>query len=196
MTNENAVQPPVVPLCGADEKQFRETLWQYLETEIHPEIRKHSYLGSRLRYITFTTYGINSVKKRFARGKPVNLSESDKDKIRAAVERLYRIRNSEDERINRYAYYSEILTEILKNDNVRLAFQDNKPVIQVNFENDMEVFFFQNGSIEHEWKQIIKTTEQWRKYAEQFSKKLSEITPQIMKIKSEIPPEFYNGVQP
>jgi len=191
MTNENAVQPPVVPLCGADEKQFRETLWQYLETEIHPEIRKHSYLGSRLRYITFTTYGINSVKKRFARGKPVNLSESDKEKIRAAVERLYCIRNSEDEHITRYESYSEILAEVLKRDNVRLVFQDSSPVIQINFKNDMVAFIYQNGSIEHEWKQIIKTTEQWQKYAEQFSQKLSEITPQIMKIKSEIPAEFY-----
>ena len=193
MTNENSVETPIVPLCGADEKQFRETLWQYLETEIHPEIRKHSYLGSRLRYITFTTYGINSVKKRFARGKAINFSESDKEKIRQKVVRLVAIEKEHTEGEKRRKHYSDMLLVVLRRDNVDLVFQDNKPVIQINFENDMEVFFFQNGSIEHEWKQIIKTTEQWQKYAEQFSQKLSEITPQIMKIKSEIPAEFYEG---
>jgi len=195
MKHENAValthETPVVPYSGADEKQFRESLWKYLQTEIHPEIRKQSYLSSRPNFFTIRTYGINPVKKRFARGKAVKLTEQEKEEFRRKIVRLVTIEKEYTEGQNRIEHYSKILAEILKMDNVRLLFQDNKPVIEISFENDMVAFIFQNGCIEHEWKQIIKTTEQWQKYAEQFSRKLSEITPQIMKIKSEVPPEFY-----
>jgi len=193
MTNETAVETPVVPLCGADEKQFRESLWKYLQTEIHPDIRKQSYLSSRPNFFTFRTYGINPVKKRFARGKAIKLTEQEKEEFRQKIKRLIAIEKEHTEGEKRRKHYSDMLLVVLRRDNVDLAFQDNKPVIQINFENDMVVFIFQNGCIEHEWKQIIKTTEQWQKYAEQFSRKLSEITPQIMKIKGEIPPEFYEG---
>jgi len=126
MTHENAValthETPVVPYSGADEKQFRESLWKYLQTEIHPEIRKQSYLSSRPNFFTIRTYGINPVKKRFARGKAVKLTEQEKEEFRRKITRLVAIENEYTEGQKRREHYSELLAEVLKMDNVSRFF--------------------------------------------------------------------------
>jgi hypothetical protein len=191
MTNETAVETPVVPLCGAVENQFRETLWKYLQTEIHPDIRKQSYLGSRASCFILKTYGANSVKKRFQRGKPIKLSESDKEKIRQRIVRLVTIEKEYTEGQNRIEHYSELLAEVLKMDNVRLLFQDNKPVIEISFDNDLKVYLFQDRHIERDLEVTIKNATEARAYQKEWAEKVIETGAQVIEIRKLVPPEFY-----
>jgi len=200
-THETAValthETPVVPYSGADEKQFRETFWQYLQTEIHPEIRKQSYLSSRPNFFTIRTYGINPVKKRFARGKAIKLTEQEKEEFRRKITRLVIIENEHIEGIKRHEHYSELLAEVLKRDNVSLVFnQDSKPVIQVNFENDLKVYLFQDKHIERDLEVTIKNATEARAYQKEWARKVIETGAQVIEIRKEIPPEFYEGEKP
>jgi len=190
-THENAVQPPIVPLCGADEKQFRESLWKYLQTEIHPEIRKQSYLSSRPNFFTIRTYGINPVKKRFARGKAVKLTEQEKEEFRRKITRLVAIENEYTEGQKRREHYSELLAEVLKMDNVRLLFQDNKPVIEISFDNDLKVYLFQDRHIERDLEVTIKNATEARAYQKEWAEKVIETGAQVIEIRKLVPPEFY-----
>lgn len=196
MTNKTAVETPVVPYLGADEKQFRETLWQYLETEIHPEIRKQSYLSSRPNCFTFRTYGINPVKKRFARGKAIKLTEQEKEKFRRKITRLIAIEKEYTEGQKSREHYSDLLAEVLERDNVRLLFQDNKPVIEISFDNDLKVYLFQDKHIERDLEVTIKNATEARAYQKEWAEKVIETGAQVIEIRKLVPPEFYNGVQP
>jgi len=195
MTHENAValthETPVVPYSGADEKQFRESLWKYLQTEIHPEIRKQSYLSSRPNFFTIRTYGINPVKKRFARGKAVKLTEQEKEEFRRKITRLVAIENEYTEGQKRREHYSELLAEVLKMDNVRLLFQDNKPVIEISFDNDLKVYLFQDRHIERDLEVTIKNATEARAYQKEWAAKVIETGAQVIEIRKLVPPEFY-----
>lgn len=197
---------PIVPKDGYlyDNKDFVESVRQYLEIEICPEIRGYTNFNFTTNYFTLTVRNFNGIGnsflKRWKRGASISLKKDDIDNFRSFIRRRIAVEKEIEAKGNIYGKYEKILAPILSTrpDKVSytgLVISEGQPIITLHFDNGMIAFIDTKMQVSYEWEKTVSNAEQAREYVEKFNGKLSEILQPLQNVIGLVPVEFWEGAQ-